>query len=117
MVLYGHAMSRDALIYSTYPSPHCMRVSLRSSGEGRLAVCLDAGAQRYAHTVRPQHLNLIDGVTSRRPAACAARLEQTASLPCAAQHTLRTFWTSCRVRGIDQSIPSSSASIVPLNPD
>jgi len=32
--------------------PHCMRVSLRPSGEGRLAVCLDAGAQRYAHTVR-----------------------------------------------------------------
>jgi len=28
-----------------------MRVSLRPSGEGRLAVCLDAGAQRDAHTV------------------------------------------------------------------
>jgi len=48
--------SREALIYSTYPSPHCMRVSLRPSGEGRLAACLDAGAQRYAHTVRPQPL-------------------------------------------------------------
>ena len=30
--------------------------------------------------------------------------EQTASLPCAAQHTLRAVWTSCRVRGIDQGI-------------
>jgi len=48
----------------------------------------------------PNILNLNDGVTSRRPAGCAARLEQTASLPCAAQHTLRAFWTSCRVRGI-----------------
>jgi len=37
---------KDALIYSTSPSPHCMRVSLRPSGEGRLAVCLDAEAQR-----------------------------------------------------------------------
>jgi len=81
-----------------------MRVSLRPSGEGRLAVCLDAGAQRDAHTVRPHIVNLNDGVTSRRPAACAAWLEQTASLPCAMQHTLRAFWTSCRVRGIDQSI-------------
>ena len=36
---------------------------------------------------------------------CAAWLEQTASLPCATQHTLRAFWRSCRVRGIDQSIP------------
>jgi len=43
-------------------------------------------------------------VTSRRLAGCAARLEQTASLPCATHHTLRAFWTSCRVRGIDQSI-------------
>jgi len=43
-------------------------------------------------------------VTSRGPAACAAWLEQTASLPCATQHTLRAFWMSCRVRGIDQSI-------------
>jgi len=34
----------------------------------------------------------------------AAWLEQTVSLPCATQHTLRAFWTSCRVRGIDQSI-------------
>jgi len=33
-----------------------MRVSLRRSGEDRLAVCLDAGAQRDAHTVRPRHL-------------------------------------------------------------
>jgi len=52
----------------------------------------------------PNILHLNDGVTSRRPAACAAWLEQTASLPCATQHTLRAFWTSCRVRGIDQSI-------------
>jgi|GEM_PF-1106129 len=53
----------------------------------------------------PNLLNLNNGVTSRRPAACAAWLEQTASLPCATQHTLRAFWTSCRVPGIDQSIP------------
>jgi len=38
-------MARDALIYSTYPSPHCMRVSLRPSGEGRLAVCSSHAAQ------------------------------------------------------------------------
>jgi hypothetical protein len=41
---------------------------------------------------------------SRRLSACAARLEQTASLPCATQHTLRAFWTSCHLRKMDQSI-------------
>jgi hypothetical protein len=104
--IFWHAAALgDALIYSTYPSPPCMRASLCPSGEGRLAVCRDTGAQRGAHTGRPQHAELEDGVTSRRPAGCAARLEQTASLPCASRHTLRAFWTSCRVRGIDQSIP------------
>jgi len=75
-----------------------MRVSLRPGGEGRLAVCQDGGTQRNAHTVRPQHIEFNDGVTSRKPAGCAARLEQTTSLPYAMQHTLQAFWTSCRVR-------------------
>jgi len=62
-------------------------------------------------------MNLNDGVTSRRPAACAAWLEQTAT-----QYTLRAFWTSCRVRGIDQSIlnfakdPADIRHIPPANP-
>jgi len=45
-----------------------------------------------------------DGVMSRRLAGCVARLGKTASLPGAAQHILRIFWTSCHLRGIDQSI-------------
>jgi hypothetical protein len=37
-------MPKDALIYSTYPSPHGMRAS----------VCRDGGAKRDAHTVQPE---------------------------------------------------------------
>ncbi|MFC5582665.1 2Fe-2S iron-sulfur cluster-binding protein [Rhodanobacter terrae] len=48
---------------------------------------------------------------SRRRAGCAAQLGKTASLPCATQHTLRAFWTSCRLRRIDQSIPSTGKLI------
>src|SRR6185312_8010310 len=70
--------AKDALIYSAYPSPHRMRAAVRRSGDGRLAVCLDAGAERCAHTVRPQRIESNDGVTSRRPAGCAAWFEQTA---------------------------------------
>jgi hypothetical protein len=52
----------------------------------------------------PIVLNLSDGVMPGRPAGCAAHLGKTAGLPCAAQHTLRAFWTSCRLRRMDQSI-------------
>jgi hypothetical protein len=45
---------KDAPIYSTYPSPHCMRASVCTGGEGILVVCRDGGAKRGAHTVRPQ---------------------------------------------------------------
>jgi hypothetical protein len=41
---------------------------------------------------------------SRRLAGCAARLGKTASLPCATQHSLQAFWTSCHLRRMDQSI-------------
>jgi hypothetical protein len=96
-----------------------MRASLRPSGEGRLAVCEALGRSEARIQCGPNILNLKDGVTSRRSAGCAARLargegtwmcpalgseEQTASLPCATRNGLRAFWTSCRVRGIDQSI-------------
>jgi len=46
------------------------------------------------------------GVMSRRPAARAARLDKATSLAGATQHDLRTFWTSCRLRLLVQSIPS-----------
>jgi hypothetical protein len=36
-------------------------------------------------------LSLARRVMSRKPAGCAVRLEQTASLPCAVRHTLRVF--------------------------
>jgi len=102
------------MLWSIPRTRHRTVCASRCVPSSRQTASLPSPLQRSEMRIQcgPHILNLKDGVTSRRPAACAARLEQTASLPCAAQHTLRAFWTSCRVRGIDQSIPR-----LPNHPD
>src|SRR5450432_4160270 len=51
------------------------------------------------------------GVMSRRSSSRAARLAQATSLGGATQHDLRTFWTSCRLCRLVQSIPSAGTSV------
>ena len=75
----------------------------RGRQTGRLSRRRTEGMRTDSHG--PNASNLSDGVMSRRRAGCAAQLGKTASLPSAAQHTLRAFWTSCRLRRMDQSIP------------
>jgi len=77
----------------------CLFADHRAIGEGRLAVCRDDGPKRCGQT------GLARRVMSRRLADCVARLEKTASLPCASQHTLQAFWTSCHLRRMGQRIP------------
>ncbi|MFZ2235529.1 MAG: hypothetical protein WAV67_04030, partial [Dokdonella sp.] len=56
--------------------------------------------------IGPNVLISNDGVMSERPSHRRARLAQAASLHGTTHPDVRTFLTSCRLRGVDQSIPT-----------
>ena len=100
---------RDALNKSAQASPICLLADQGASAKADWPSSEPAHRGDAGRQIGPNRLILNAGVMFRRPADRRARLAKAASLDGAAHTTLRSFWTSCRLRGLVQSIPGAPA--------